>query len=121
MKYHKIGYLTTDVVLLLGLSEPKDGNIYIGTSNIAHMKQSHPTTYAKYGSEIDLILSAPDYVGINSKDNSIEYVKEFILNNEYVKVAVRISSGEKYFARSMYVLNRRRVQNFIKNGKLKKT
>ena len=66
------------------------------------------------------IIANPDYVGINSKDNSIEYVKEYIVDNEYVKVAVRISSGNRLYARSVYVLNRRRVQNFIKKGTLKK-
>lgn len=62
-----------------------------------------------------------DYVGINSSDNSIEFVKEYVIDNEFVKVAVRVSRGNKLYARSLYVLNNRRVKNFIAKNTLKKT
>ena len=116
----KIGIITQDIKKLLNLPVIPDSNIYLGMSNIAHMESSHPDDYAKYKDQIQNILSSPDYVGLNPKDSSIEYVKNFIINNEYVKVAVRISSGNKYYARSLYVLNKRRTDNFIKKGTLKK-
>ena len=47
------------------------------------MKKAHPGDYQKYGKNIKLILAQPDYVGLNPKDNSIEYVKEFMIENEY--------------------------------------
>ena len=117
----KIGCITPKVESLLQLNIADDRNIYIGDTNIQHMQTSHPADFQRYHSEIPNILASPDYVGINAKDNSIEYVKEFQVNNELVKVAVRISSGgQKYFARSVYVLNRSRVFNFIQRGTLKK-
>lgn len=85
------------------------------------MQSSHPEAFAKYGSQLSLILKEPDYVGQNPSDGSIEYVKEFFLAGEYVKVAVRLSRSERYFARTLYVLNPNRVKNFIKKGTLKKT
>lgn len=84
------------------------------------MQTSHPADYQKYGSYIANILCSPDYVGINKKDNSLEYVKEFEIDNEFVKVAVRISLNGNVFARSMYILNNNRVKNFITKGTLKK-
>lgn len=84
------------------------------------MKTSHPEDFAKYGTELINILSYPDYVGTNPKDGSIEYVKEFLVDGEYVKVAVRLSRNGLYFARSLYVLNPRRVQNYIAKGTLKR-
>ena len=42
------------------------------------------------------------------------------IDNEYVKVAVRVASSGKYYARSLYVLNHNRVHNFIKKGTLKR-
>jgi len=83
------------------------------------MRNRHPDDYAKYGSHIQQILANPDFVGISPSDGSIEYVKQFQIENEYVKVAVRISSRNKYYARSIYVLNNNRVQNFINRGTLK--
>lgn len=65
-------------------------------------------------------MGNPDYVGLNTKDESIEYVKEYKVDDEYVKVAVRVSGNRNYFARSIYVLNKTRVKNFITKGTLKK-
>ena len=85
------------------------------------MQSSHPDDYAKYGAYLNTILQNPDYVGLNPNDNSIEYVKEFPIENEFVKVAVRITqSSQKYYACSLYVLNNNRVHNFIKAGTLHK-
>ena len=84
------------------------------------MQASHPGAFAKYGSQMTSILAAPDYVGQNPSDGSIEYVKEFLTDGEYVKVAVRLSGSNRYFARSLYILNNSRVRNFIAKGTLKK-
>lgn len=115
-----IGAVSNTIIDLLNIDYITDKNIYIGPSNISHMQSPHPNDYNKYKNEIKNILDNPDYVGINSKDNSIEYVKEFFVDNEYVKVAVRVSSSNKLYARSLYILNKRRVQNFIAKGTLKK-
>ena len=53
-------------------------------------------------------------------DGSIEYVKDFQINGEFVKVAVRLSGGGTLYARSLYVLNHNRVINFIQKGTLKR-
>lgn len=115
-----IGYITPLVERILGLSSLSDRTIYIGPSNIQHMLTSHPNDYKKYGNKIADIINSPDYVGLNPKDNSIEYVKEYKIDNEYVKVAVRVSNSGRFFARSLYILNNNRVNNFITAGTLKK-
>ena len=94
--------------------------IYVADSNIEHMKTSHPEDFKKYGGELQNIITNPDYVGKNTKDDSIEFTKEYFINGEYVKVAVRVSTQNVYYARSMYVLNTNRVKNFIEKGTLKK-
>lgn len=84
------------------------------------MKTSHPDDFAKYGGDLITILAYPDYVGTNPKDGSIEFVKEFLVDGEYVKVAVRLAQTGRYYARSLYVLNPRRTQNYITRGTLKR-
>lgn len=106
---------------MLNLPLRADANIYLGPSNLQHMQTSHPADFAKYGAELINILAYPDYVGTNPTDGSIEYVKEFLVDGEYVKVAVRLSGKGLYFARSMYILNPARVKNYIAKGTLKKT
>lgn len=115
-----VGTISDRVSHVLGLNIETGTPIYLGESNIQHMLQRHPADYQKYGDKIPEILANPDYVGTNPTDSSIEYVKEFLINHEYVKVAVRISGTGKYFARSLYVLNKNRVRNFIEKGTLKR-
>ena len=116
----QVGILCQRVIDLLGLSMTEGQSILLGESNVAHMVSRHPADYAKYGQYIPAILSAPDYVGENPTDGSIEYVKDFQINGEFVKVAVRLSGGGTLYARSLYVLNHNRVINFIQKGTLKR-
>ncbi|MCL1821123.1 MAG: PBECR2 nuclease fold domain-containing protein [Oscillospiraceae bacterium] len=115
----KVGKITETVINTLGLTVTPDTPIYIGESNINHMMKRHPNEYIKYGAYIHDIINAPDYVGIKPNDDSIEYVRNFPVDNDYVKVAVRVSGSGTYFARSIYILNPNKVNNFIETGTLK--
>ena len=119
MSMGKVGEISAGVIATLGLSVAPNTPIYIGITNINHMLSSHQKAYVKYGSYISKIIASPEYVGLNPKDGSIEYVREFQMAGEFVKVAVRVSTKGQYFARSIYVLNKQRVFNFIKKGTLK--
>lgn len=115
----QVGKLCQRVIDLLELKLTEGQSILLGESNIAHMVSRHPEDYALYGEYIPLILSEPDYVAHNVKDGSIEYVKEFVVEDTFVKVAVRVSAKGQLFARSLYRLNPNRVRNFIAKGNLK--
>ena len=117
----QIGTISAKIIALLGIAVPANTAIFCGPSNKLHMSQSHPQDYANYGADIPLILANPDYVGLNPSDGSIEYVKEYLINHEYVKVAVRVSTTGRFYARSVYVLNPSRVLRFIQQGTLKHT
>ena len=101
----QVGILCQRVIELLELTLTEGQSILLGESNIAHMVRRHPEDYALYGEYIPVILSEPDYVALNEKDGSIEYVKEMQINTVYVKVAVRVSAHGQLFARSVYRLN----------------
>jgi len=116
----QVGKLSQRVIELLGLTLSEGRSVLLGESNIAHMVSRHPEDYALYGEYIPLILSMPDYVALNTKDESIEYVKEVQMDDVYVKVAVRVSARGQLFARSVYRLNTNRAKNFIEKGTLKK-
>ncbi len=113
-----VGKLSDKIIQKLHLNNIEDRNIYLGESNIEHMKNDHPQDFLKYGAEIPNILDQPDYIRKNPKDDSIEYVKEYQTDNDFVKVAVRVSNGNRLYARTLYILNRRRVEDFIQRGTL---
>ena len=118
VKSWEVGKITNTVIKLLNLPITTDTPVYIGETNITHIKISHPADFAKYHGFIEEIINSPDYVGLNNKDNSIEYVKVINIDNEFVKVAVRVTTKGKFFVRSLYALNKNRVNNFIAKGTL---
>jgi len=114
-----VGVVSATVIKTLG----EDGQlyntgdmIYIGESNVNHMKRRHLSAYNKYGNRLSNIISDPDYVGINEEDDSLEYVKIF---DDHVKLVVRVAGDEKLYVRSMYTVYQSRTEFFIKSGRLK--
>ena len=114
-----VGRISDRVIELLGLTEPDDRNIYLGYSNIDHMMGSHQYDYELYGDRIEEIIESPDYVGLH-KNGSIEYYKEFVVKNDVVKLAVRISGAGMYYARTLYTVDADSVIKYVAKGTLKK-
>lgn len=115
----KVGEINLRLIQMLGLSCSPGTPILMGDGNVAHMKKRHPHEFNAYHNKIPLILSNPDYVR-KSSDGSIEFVKEFKVNTEFVKVAVRMSGSSTWYLRTMYTLNPNRVNNYIQKGTLLK-
>ncbi len=120
METAKIGKIKKEIIKILGLDLEYDTPIYIGESNYHHMLEKHKQDFIRFGMHIDNILSNPDFVGINPLDNSLEYIKEYKIENEYIKVAVRVSGRGHYFVKSMYSIPEYRVKKFLHIGRLKK-
>jgi len=112
----KVGEFSPKVIDALGLDIPAGTAIYIGVSNIAHMKERHYGDFKKHRARLEKIIAEPDFVGINQSDGSIEMIKFFKV---HVKLAVRISNDGEYYARSLYEIGKSRVENSIKRGQLK--
>ncbi len=70
----------------------KGTEIYIGKTNKKHIKQKHPYAYQKYFNDIGKIISYSDYVCISPKDGFIEHMKQYKIENKYVKVASRVTN-----------------------------
>lgn len=116
----KVGCFTQEVIDLLGLDIKANTPIFIGDSNIEHIKSRHPYEYEKYFCDIEEIFSSPDYVGLNPKDKSIAFVKEYSISSEYIRVAVRITSTNKCYAKTLHLLSTYNAERYISKGTLKK-
>ena len=66
------------------------------------------------------ILENPTYVAKHPKKDSIEYIKRYILNDEYVLVAVRVTSNNVNFVRTMFAMSEKKVNIYKNGGFLKK-
>lgn len=115
-----IGYFSKEIVDLLNLDVAYGTPIFIGESNIEHIKNRHPYEYDKYFDSIEEILNSPDYVGLNPKDNSVAYVKEYQINSEFIRVAVRITPNKKCYAKTLHLLSTCNAERYIKKGTLMK-
>ena len=116
----RVGEINQRVIDLLQLNIEAGTPILVGTSNVLHMMESHPEDYEMYKDYISDIINAPDYVGMNPKDKSIEYVKVFAIDEKWVKVAIRVSSSGVHFARTLYARDIKKMERFVKKGYLLK-
>ena len=114
----KIGYFSEKIIKLLGLSILPGTPILIGDSNIKHIKDRHPYEYEQYFSDIESILLSPDYVGINKRNGSIDFVKEYIIAGDHIQVSVRVNPGGAYYARTMFALMSYKLNRSLANGSL---
>jgi len=108
----QIGEFSEYVIRRLSLSIEAGTPIYLGKSNLKHMQKAHPKDFKKYGTRLKRILSEPDYVGIRD-DGSIEYIKAFGM---HIKVAVRVTLGGEYFARTLYHVDGTMAKRLISAG-----
>lgn len=76
-----------------------------GIKNIAHIKNRHPYEYEKYFQNIGDIITFPDYVGINPKDESILFIRLYEVNGEFIRVAVKLTASGKCFAKTLHLLS----------------
>jgi len=114
----KVGEINQRVIDLLDLDVEAGTPIFTGKSNIIHMQKNHAQDYKAYRKYIPTIIESPDYVGINPKDDSIEYVKIFQIDGNFVKVAVRVSDGGSFYARTIYARELDKLEKFIESGNM---
>lgn len=118
-KVDKIGKFSKKIIDLLNLDIPENTEIYIGNQNREHMEKKHSHDYYYYYHLLPNIISNPDYVGIEPKNNSIEYIKEVSIDpSVIIKIAIRVSSNGKYFVRTMYNISDHKIQSALNKGYL---
>lgn len=115
-----IAFISKAVVDILKLNVPPDTPVFIGDTNIEHIKNRHPYEYEKYFPDIGIIISSPDYVGLNPKDGSVLFVKLYEINGEYIRVAVKIVSSGRCYAKTLHLLSTCNAERYIEKGTLKK-
>ena len=114
----KVGIFKQEIIDLLGLNIEAGTAIYVGDQNIKHMKQRHPEVFDLYFPRIEEILDDPDYVGWDNKNQSVDYVKLYLVANEYIQVSVRISATNVQYARTLFLLMTYKAQRYIDQGTL---
>jgi hypothetical protein len=121
MKPEKVGEIKGIVISVLSLSLDPDTPIFLGETNLEHMKSEHPADFEKYGGKLAEILANPDYVAKHPNKDSIEYIKKFYdeEKEDYVLVAVRASKIGMYYARTLFVMGDEKVGKYRAKDALK--
>lgn len=116
----QIGKLQGKVIKLLNLDYEEGIPIILGDANIEHMKRQHLEDYIKYGKDISKIINEPTYIAKNPNQGSIEYIKEYKINNDFVLVAVRLNNKGTLFAKTLFVMTERKKNIYLNKGYAKK-
>ncbi|EHL78650.1 MULTISPECIES: PBECR2 nuclease fold domain-containing protein [Bacillus] len=121
MKPEKVGEINEIVINILNLSVSPNTPIFVGETNLKHMRNEHPEDFKKYGDKLTEILNSPDYVAKHPKKDSIEYIKVFYDEDkdDHVLVAVRASNRGMYYARTLFIMGDEKIQKYKKKGALK--
>lgn len=114
----QIGTFSKRIIELLNLQIEQGTPIFIGDKNIAHIKERHPEEYDLYFPRIEEIISDPDFVGKDPKNNSIDFVKLYQAGTEYIQVSVRIDMGGRHIARTLFMLASFKAERYIDQGTL---
>ena len=86
-----IGYISKSVIKTLNLTLKANTPVFIGESNMEHIKNCHPYEFKLYK-----------------------------INEEYVRVAVKITSGNRCFAKTLHSLSICNAERYIEKGTLKR-
>lgn len=116
----QIGVVNKKVIKLLNLDYKEELPIILGDTNIEHMRREHLEDYNKYGKDIEDIVNNPTYVAKNPNQGSIEYIKEYKIDDEFVLVAVRISNKGTMFAKTLFKMTERKKNIYLNKGYAKK-
>jgi hypothetical protein len=121
MKPEKVGEIDVIVINLLNLSLEPDIPIFLGPTNLEHMKSEHPDDFEKYSGKIAEILEFPDYVAKHPKKDSIEYIKKYYdeEKGDYVLVAIRATTNGIHYARTLFVMSDIKVEKYKQKGAFK--
>lgn len=107
-----VGTLSDKVIKQFNLTYELDQEIYCGEDNKQHMMDKHPEDFDKYGDKLEEIINNPDYIAKHPKKDSIEFVKEFKVDDDYVLVAVRATGSGVLFARTLFVMDDEKVKKY---------
>lgn len=113
----KVGEIDQRVCEVLGLTITPGTPILLGSTNVEHMKSTHPKDFIKYFCELKSILAEPDYLNLHPKDGSIQYIKIF---EAHVMAVVRVSSKGTFFARSIFEMTEQKVETYRRKNLLKR-
>ncbi|MDM5292021.1 PBECR2 nuclease fold domain-containing protein [Peribacillus simplex] len=121
MKPEKIGEVNDIVINILNLSIDPNAPIFLGETNLKHMRDSHPEDFQKYGHKIAEILETPDFIAKHPRKDSIEYIKVFYdeEKEDHVLVAVRATVRGIQFAKTLFVMADEKVEKYKEKGALK--
>ena len=115
----EIAKITGRVIYLLELDVKEGTPIYINDNNIERIKRKHPEDFIKYGNDLIEIINNPTYVSRHPVHGSIEYIRVYRKQQDYVLVAVRVSTMENYYVRTLFVMSNEKVYRYWIKGVLK--
>ena len=109
----RVGAFSPEVIKLLGLPIAPGTPIFIGQTNIDHMKQNHPADFDKYFVYLENILSSPDWVIPDPEGGGIQFVKQI---GTRIIVAVRASGSGAFYARTVFSMIRPKIEKYTARG-----
>ena len=114
----KIGELSQDIIDLLALNQ-KPRDIIMSIERIYHcdMHKNDYESISSYDKSLKLIpeiIHSPDFINLNTKNNSINYIKKI---DDLTLVAIKIVAKGSLQFRTMFPITPQKLEYNLKLGK----
>lgn len=111
-----VGFLRQEIIDGLKIDTNVNTPIYLGDTNMEHIKRKHPYEYECYFRYIEDIISNPDYYGINPKDKNIMLIKIFETSENKIRVGIKLANDGKLYMKTLHVLSSVNFERFLQRG-----
>lgn len=113
----KVGELDSKIASELNINT-HSFEVFQSKGLFSHIQKRHPSCIG-YVHLIPLIISDPDYIGINPNENStsLELIKTF---NKNIQIGIKIDNKKQYlYVATLHEITYQKIQHRLKNGRLK--
>ena len=90
---HYIGKINLEIYKCVSEDIQTD-EVIITDTQIAHIKERHPSVYETFGGNLSEIISKPDYILEANKPNTAIILKQFQTENGITKTVLRMATSE---------------------------
>lgn len=118
-KYEIVGSFSERVVSLLQLDVAAGTPILLSTETRRHFTDGHADAFGPYGHLIGKVITHADLCGVRPTDGTVEFVKLLPDNSALcLNLAVRPSSKQEYFVRTLHLCRIKRIEQYERRGRL---
>jgi hypothetical protein len=114
----KLGRINRAVEKALNEDFGEEVWIYLLAEDLDKMASKWPTIYLSRISEAAKIIKSPDYAGYVEKKQTLYFIKEYLKDGRFQKVALSLVKEGQWHLKELFALNEEKSEEIAREGYL---